>query len=162
MGFFDYVADVYSSISIKQVEAEEPDYQGQADKSGEQSSSKDARSGGVGSAQHDRGATTRGGVSTSSPASGTNEESDSEKEANAEDADKAKSRSSDEDGDASSGKGAVPDTDGDGEDEGEEAEEEEEDEDDDEPKDPKPRLEEGKHIPRWQARTQPLTKIQNA
>lgn len=145
MGFFDFVSDVYSSITITHAEAEDPQYQGQPDKSGEQSSSKDARQGGMGTAQHDRGATTRGGVSTATPAAGTNEESDSEKEANAEDADKAKSRSSDEDdGETTDGAGAVPDTDGVEEEAGGE-EEEEEEEDDDEPKDPKPKFEEGEY-----------------
>lgn len=148
MGFFDYVADLYAAVSVTTAEAEERQYAGVEDTSGQQSSGKDVRSGGVGTAEHDRDATTRGGVSTKSPASGTDEESGSEKEANAADAEKAKQRTSSGDdagGDAAgsakgkSDEGGEEDAGGDDEPE----EEEEEEEDEDEPVDPKPKLEEG-------------------
>lgn len=141
MGLFDYVADLYSSLSIATAEAEERQYAGPEDNSGEQSNSKDTRSGGIGTAQHDRDATTRGGVSTKSPASGTDEESDEEAEVNAEDAEKAKGRASEPEGKTQGGDAnATADDEEDGD--AEDAEEEEEDEE--EPEDPKPKFEEGK------------------
>ena len=77
MGFFDYVSDLYSSVSFQPVEAEERDarqFEGPIDTSGTQNSGKDTRNGGIGSAEHDRGATTSGGASLSSPAAGTDED----------------------------------------------------------------------------------------
>ena len=160
MGFFDYVSDLYSSVSFQPVEAEERDarqFEGPIDTSGSQNSSKDTRSGGVGTAEHDRDATTFGGASLKSPAAGTDEESASEAEANKEDAAKAASKQGE------SSKGHTPGEGGEGsgqvgadnagphggpvgasdvdEEEEEDAEEEEEEE---EPEDPKPALEEGK------------------
>nr|POE74620.1 hypothetical protein CFP56_37151 [Quercus suber] len=155
MGWYDYISDLASSLTIQPAEAEQQTNAGPADTSGEQSSSKDTRAGGVGSAQHDRGATTRGGVSTSSPASGSDEESASEAEANKQD---AKSGEAGGDGHApGSGEGyslqgkdlkkeqGVKD-DEDEEEEGgadeEEEEEEEDEEEEDEPVCPKDKLEE--------------------
>nr|POE47226.1 cytochrome b-c1 complex subunit 6 [Quercus suber] len=153
MGWYDYISDLASSLTIQSVEAEQQTNAGPTDTSGEQSSGKDARSGGVGNAQHDRGATTRGGVSTASPASGSDEESDSEAEANKQD---AKSGGSGEKGQTpGSGDGydlqgkdlkkeqGVKDDDEEEEEAGEdEDEEEEEEEEDDEPVCPKDKLEE--------------------
>jgi len=159
MGFFDYVSDLYSSVSFQPVDAEERDarqFEGPIDTSGTQNSGKDTRNGGIGNAEHDRGATTFGGASLSSPAAGTDEESSSEAEANKEDAAKAASKQGEsakghtpgEGGEASGQVGAdnagphggpVGASDDDEEDEEEEEEEEEE-----EPEDPKPALEEGK------------------
>jgi ubiquinol-cytochrome c reductase subunit 6 len=160
MGFFDYVSDLYSSVSFQPVDAEEPDarqFQGPVDTSGTQNSGKDARSGGVGTAEHDRGATTFGGASLSSPAAGTDEESSEEAEVNKEDAAKAASKQGEsakghtpgEGGEASGQVGAdnagphggpVGASD---DDEEEDDEEEEEEEEEEEPEDIKPRLEEG-------------------
>ncbi|GAB7350476.1 hypothetical protein MBLNU459_g1072t1 [Dothideomycetes sp. NU459] len=151
MGFFDYVSDLYSSLSIQSVEAETQDDHKYA--SGDFNSSKDQQGGGMGTAQQDRGAATKGGASTSVSHSGTNEESAAEKEAN--DADAKKPEENDEkghtpgDGGAKSGQvgadnagphgGPVGAADDD--DEEEEAEDEEEEEED-EPVDPKPLIEE--------------------
>ncbi|QIW99432.1 hypothetical protein AMS68_004950 [Peltaster fructicola] len=140
MGFFDYVADLYSAISATEVEAEERQYsQGPTDKSGQQSDSNDTRQGGVGTAEHDRDATTRGGVSTKTPHAGTDEESAEEKEVNTADAEKANSRTASSDGDADVSRGdkAAPSTDDD-----EEDAEEGKRRNEDEPSDPKPKLEE--------------------
>jgi ubiquinol-cytochrome c reductase subunit 6 len=161
MGFFDYVSDLYSSVSFQPVDAEEPDarqFQGPVDTSGTQNSGKDARNGGVGTAEHDRGATTSGGASLSSPAAGTDEESPEEAEVNKADAAKAASKQGEsakghtpgEGGEASGQVGAdnagphggpVGASD---DDEEEDDEEEEEEEEEEEPEDIKPRLEEGK------------------
>lgn len=155
MGFFDYVSDIYSSLSIQSVEAEAGEAgDDQKYASGDFNSSKDQQ-GGMGTAEQSRGGATRGGVSTSSPASGTDEESDSEAEVNKQDAKKPE---------ASSEKGHTP---GDGgeksgqvgatnagphggpvkaasdDDEEEEDEEEEEEEEEEEPEDIKPKIEEG-------------------
>jgi ubiquinol-cytochrome c reductase subunit 6 len=158
MGFFDYVSDLYSSVSFQPVEAEERQFEGgPVDTSGTQNSGKDARSGGVGTAEHDRGATTFGGASLSSPAAGTDEESADEAEVNKADAataaskqgESAKGHTPGEGGEASGQVGAdnagphggpVGKSDDDEEDD----EEEEEEEEEEEPEDPKPALEEGK------------------
>ncbi|KAH9840351.1 cytochrome b-c1 complex subunit 6-like [Teratosphaeria destructans] len=174
MGWYDYLTDLASSFAPSDTHADQqhqspdPTNPGPEDTSHTQSSGKDARSGGIGTAQHDRDATTRGGVSTKSPHAGTNEESDSEKEANAATAGSAASRNSGDpakghtpgEGSEASGqkgaeasgphgghvKGGSAKADDAEEDEGgddEEAEEEEEEEEEeDEPQDPKPALEE--------------------
>jgi ubiquinol-cytochrome c reductase subunit 6 len=139
MGFFDYVSDLYSSVSFQPVEAEERQFEGgPTDTSGTQNSGKDARSGGMSTAEHGRGATTQGGASLSSPAAGTDEEGEDEAEANKEDASKAASRQGE------SEKGHTPGESASDDDEEEAEDEEEEEEEEEEPEDPKPALEEGK------------------
>ncbi|KAF2153209.1 hypothetical protein K461DRAFT_278021, partial [Myriangium duriaei CBS 260.36] len=86
MGWFDYVSDFYSSISVQSASADASDDQHSA--SGDFNSSK-GQKGGVGTAQHDRGASVKGGVSTNTPHSGTDEESDEEAEVNKADAKKS-------------------------------------------------------------------------
>lgn len=161
MGFFDYVSDLYSSLSIQSLEAETADdHKDQDDHkfaSGDFNSSKDQQ-GGVGSAQHSRGATTRGGVSTAVPHSGTDEESDEEKEANKDQV--RKPATSDEKGhtpgDGGEGSGQVgadkagphggPVTAAQDDDD-EEGGDDEEEEEEDEPEDIQPKLEEGTSMP---------------
>ncbi|KAI7171829.1 hypothetical protein KC324_g10856, partial [Hortaea werneckii] len=87
MSWFNYLSDIASSFSTTAYA--EQSNAGPVDTSGEQSVGKDVRSGGIGTAHHDRDATTRGGASTKSPVAGSNEESGPEKEANAGDAAKA-------------------------------------------------------------------------
>lgn len=175
MGWYDYLSDLASSISAQPSYADERVNAGPEDKSGEQNSGKDASSGGIGTAQQDRGAGTKGGVSSQLAHAGTNEESDSEKEANAADAEKASGRAGegaaghkpgDEDGKAKAGQvgadsagphgGPVGGSGGDGDDDeaegGDEGgDDEEEEEEEEEPEDPKPKLEEGKSIPMLQS-----------
>lgn len=160
MGFFDYVSDIYSSLSIQPAAADASDDLHSA--SGDFNSSKDQK-GEVGTAQHDRGATTRGGVSTKTPASGTDEESAAEKEVN--DADVKKGGESDEPGhkpgDGGEGSGQVGaanagphgkhvltgkdgnETPPEDEEDAPAEDEDEEEEEDDEPVDPMPKLIEG-------------------
>lgn len=163
MGFFDYVGDLYAALSIQPTEAEQQ-FEGPVDTSGEQTSDKRAKDHDeIGTAHHDRGATTRGGVSTKTPASGTDEESGAEAEANKEDAAKSKQRAGEADaghspgddaGKAAAGNkgpeasgpygGPVRAAAGSDDDEGDDDdEEEEEEEEEEEPEDPKPKLEEG-------------------
>ncbi|THW49196.1 Non-heme 11 kDa protein of cytochrome bc1 complex [Aureobasidium pullulans] len=153
MGIFDYVSDLYSSLSIQSCEAEIQDDMKYA--SGDFNSDKDQQNG-MGTAEQTRGATTRGGVSLSTPAAGTDEESDSEAEANKQDAKKPepsneKGHTPGEGGAASGQVGAdnagphggpVGKQDDDDEEEEEEEEDEEEEEEEDEPEDPKPKIEE--------------------
>jgi len=155
MGFFDYVSDIYSSLTIQPTYADVQEDLHSA--SGDFNSSKDQQ-GGMGTAQQSRGATTKGGVSTDSPAAGTDEESASEKEVNEQDA--KKPEPSDEPGhkpgDGGEGSGQVGAENAgphgqhasrsvrEGDDEEESADEEEEAEDEDEPVDPMPKLIEGK------------------
>jgi len=169
MGWYDYLSDLASSLSVQSAHAEEDarQFEGITDRSGEQNVGKDTTSGGIGTAQHDRGATTRGGVSTATPASGTDEESSSEKEANEADAEKAKSKGGEAEkghtpgeggeksgqtgadnagphgGSVKQGVASSDDDDVGGEDEegGDDAEEDEEEEE--EPEDPKDKLEAG-------------------
>jgi ubiquinol-cytochrome c reductase subunit 6 len=150
MGIFDYVSDLYSSLSVQSAEAEVQDDLKYA--SGDFNSGKDHQK--LGTAEQTRGATTRGGVSLDTPAAGTNEESDSEAEANKEDAKKPESSGEKGhvagDGGAASGQvgadnagphgGPVGKQD---DDEEEEEEDEDEEEEEDEPEDPKPKIEEG-------------------
>lgn len=155
MGFFDYVSDIYSSLSIQTVEADAGEDQKYA--SGDFNSSKDQQTG-TSSAEHSGRTTTKGGASTSTPASGTDEESADEAEVNKADAKKSegsdeKGHTPGEGGEASGQVGAdragphggpVGNKAATNEDEQEEeGEEEEEEEEDDEPVDPKPKLEEG-------------------
>ena len=151
MGIFDYVSDLYSSLSVQSCEAEVQDDHKYA--SGDFNSSKDQQNG-MGTAEQTRGATTRGGVSLDTPAAGTNEESGSEAEANKQDAKKPESSGEKGhvagDGGAASGQvgsdnagphgGPVGKQD---DDEDEEEEEDEDEEEEDEPEDPKPKIEEG-------------------
>ena len=100
MGFFDYVSDLYASLSVQDAyaddrQAEARQFEGPVDTSGEQLDGKDQNKGGMPQAQH-RGGAVSGGASTSTPASGTDEESGSEKEANEEDSSKAAGRTSGE------------------------------------------------------------------
>lgn len=159
MGFFDYVSDLYSSLSIQSVEAETSDDTKTQDDlkyaSGDFNSSKD-QNGGMGTAQQSRGAATKGGASTSVPHSGTDEESDEEAEVNKADAKKPEpsGEKGHTPGDGGSGSGQVgPDNAGphggpvgpagDDEDDSEGGDDEEDEEEEDEPVDPKPQLEEG-------------------
>lgn len=167
MGWYDYFSDLATSLTIQPTYAEEDarQFEGPLDKSGEQNSGKDASSGGIGTAQQDRGATTKGGVSLSTPASGTDEESGSEEEANKADAEKQKGKGGEAakghtpgDGGDASGQvgpgsagphgGSVKSGAADGGEEGENEEEgadegeEEEEEEEEEPEDPKQKLEE--------------------
>ncbi|TKA72671.1 hypothetical protein B0A55_06278 [Friedmanniomyces simplex] len=162
MGWYDYFTDLTSSLTIGTAYAEERTNAGPEVQHGtaDMSSGGDVNSGGMGSAQQGRGATTKGGVSTDVPAAGTNEESSSEAEANK--ADKAKQQDKDSqeegpaghkpgDGGAASGQDgpeaagphggpvkAAKESDDDEEEGGDDEEEEEEDE----PEDMKPKLEE--------------------
>ncbi|KAI6838059.1 hypothetical protein KC340_g9508, partial [Hortaea werneckii] len=95
MSWFNYLSDIASSFSTTAYADQPQTNAGPLDTSGEQSVGKDVRSGGVGTAQHDRDATTRGGASTKSPVAGSNEESGPEKEANAGDAAKAAAKQGD-------------------------------------------------------------------
>lgn len=164
MGWFDYVSDVYSSLSIQGASADGGKIQDDMHSaSGDFNSSKDQRGPeGFGTAQH-RGATTKGGVSTDVPAAGTNEESDSEKEANRQDEKTSQGSTQkghvagDESGKAAAGQvgrdnagphgGPVGNSGEENkaaqEDDSEDEADEEEDEDEEEPKDPKEQLEEG-------------------
>lgn len=149
MGIFDYVSDLYSSLSVQSCEAEVQDDHKYA--SGDFNSSKDQQNG-MGTAQQSRGATTKGGVSLDTPASGTDEESDSEADANKQDAKKPEGSSekghTPGEGGAASGQVGADNAGphggpvGKDDDEGEE-EEEEDEEEEDEPEDLKPKLEEG-------------------
>lgn len=154
MGFFDYVSDIYSSLSIQSASADVQEDMHSA--SGDFNSSKDQK-GDVGTAQHDRGAAVKGGVSTNLKHSGTDEESSAEKEVNEADAKQPEesSEAGHKPGDGGSGSGQVgadnagphggPVGKGGDDDEDEpEEEEDEEEEEDDEPVDPKPKIEAGR------------------
>jgi len=154
MGWFDYVSDLYSSISVQSASAdvqEDMKYASDA----EPNSGKDQQGGGMGTVHQDRGSTTRGGVSMSVPHSGTGEESSEEAEANKSDVKKSEGRPEkghtpgDEGGKEAAGQvgsqnagphGGPVGKQSDDDDE-EEADEEEEEED--EPVDPMPGLIEG-------------------
>jgi ubiquinol-cytochrome c reductase subunit 6 len=153
MGIFDYVSDLYSSLSVQSAEAEVQDDLKYA--SGDLNSGEDHQK--LGTAEQTRGATTRGGVSLDSPAAGTDEESGAEAEANKQDARKpeASNEKGHVAGSGGEGSGQVgadnagphggpvgKQTDDDDEEEEEEAEDED-DEEEDEPEDPKPKIEEG-------------------
>ncbi|KAK4946120.1 Cytochrome b-c1 complex subunit 6, mitochondrial [Elasticomyces elasticus] len=153
MGFYDYLNDLYTALTPQEAYAEVQDDMKYA--SGDLNDGRDQQGGGIGTAQQDRGATTKGGASLSSPVAGTDEEGSEEAEANKEDAKKPedsgeKGHTPGDGGEASGQVGAAnagphggpvgKDTDEDEEEEGGDAKDEEE-EDDDEPQDPKPRLE---------------------
>lgn len=104
MGWFEYVSDLCSSVTIQSASAESPDTSGV-----------------------DRGSAVKGGASTSGKHSGTNEESDAEADVNKEDAKKATSRSESDDG----GDDGGDDEEEQEEEEPEEEEEEEEEEPED-------------------------------
>ena len=158
MGWFDYVSDIYSSISIQSAAADVQEDMHSA--SGDFNSSKDQQGGGMGTAQQDRGATTKGGASLATPASGTDEESADEAEANKADAKKSDAepeaghRPGDESGKAAAGQvgadnagphgGPVGKQDDDEEEEDSGGDDDEEEEEEDEPVDPMPKLVEGK------------------
>ncbi|PSK42715.1 putative ubiquinol-cytochrome C reductase hinge protein [Elsinoe australis] len=156
MGWFDYVSDLMSSVTIQSAEADIQDDMHSA--SGDFNSSKDQK-GDIGTAQHERGSAVKGGVSTNTPHAGTNEESESEKEAN-KDAANVKAGESDpghkpgsEGGKEAAGQvgsgsagphgGPVGKGDDDEEEGGDEEEaEEEEEEEEEEPEDPMPKIQE--------------------
>ncbi|KAK0942546.1 Cytochrome b-c1 complex subunit 6, mitochondrial [Friedmanniomyces endolithicus] len=163
MGWYDYFTDLSSSLTIGTAYAEERSNAGPTVQHGtsDMSTGGEVTSNGMGTAQQRGGATPKGGVSTSVPAAGTNEESSSEAEANK--ADKAKQDEKDAEkeapaghkpGDGGEGSGqAGPGAAGpyggplkaaEGEDDEEEAggDDEEEEEEEDEPEDIKPKLEE--------------------
>ncbi|GAB7340521.1 hypothetical protein MBLNU457_6940t1 [Dothideomycetes sp. NU457] len=84
MGWFDYVSDIYSSISVQSAAADvQEDMKHASDP--EPNSDKDQQGGGMGTAQQRSGSTTRGGVSMSVPHSGTEEESSEEADVNKSD-----------------------------------------------------------------------------
>jgi ubiquinol-cytochrome c reductase subunit 6 len=155
MGFFDIFSDLYDSLSVQTVQAEEAGHNpGPSDESHVQSVGKDTNNGGVGPAQHGRGGAVAGGASASSPALGDQQESDEEAEVNKQDIKNdqgsgEKGHVAGSGGEASGQKGVdyVPKKAG-GDDEEEEEEEggdeEEEEEEEEEPEDLKPKFEEGK------------------
>ncbi|KAF2089362.1 Non-heme 11 kDa protein of cytochrome bc1 complex [Saccharata proteae CBS 121410] len=122
MGFADFFSDLYASLSSPDACAEAP--------SGDINDSSDQGSGKETTVQQSGNAPTRGGVSTKTPASGTDEESPEEAEANAADA---------KGGDDNAGEGHKAGSGGDDE---EEAPEEEEEEEEEEPEDIQPKIEE--------------------
>ena len=137
MGISDIFYDLCAAIVVQDVDAEEPPPSGNLNDEKDQTANRHTR------VEQTGGATTKGGASTSTPLSGTNEESSEEAEVNRQDAVK---KSNDED----EGAGVtvhVPSRGGDNEDDdGDEnnaVTSTEEDEDEDEPVDPKPIIEEG-------------------
>jgi ubiquinol-cytochrome c reductase subunit 6 len=141
MGWYDYLTDLTTSFtSSTPYYAEAPSKD--EDVAGQMNEGKDASSGGKGTAQQDRDATTRGGASDSTPAgAGRYGESGEEEQANKADAEKAQARTSSGGEDGGDDGGEDEAEEGGDEEEEEEAEEEEEEE---EPEDPKPKIEEGK------------------
>ena len=156
MGLSDFFSDLYSSLTVQPVHAEEPGTSGDLN----DSSTETSEYGSKGTAQQRGQASVRGGASTQgSPVAGTNEESPSEREANLRDL--KTGGESDEPGhkpgSGGEGSGQVgPVTGGKGgdDDEGEEGgdedggdggdgEEEEEEEEEEEPEDIMPKLQEG-------------------
>jgi len=158
MGWFDYVSDVYASLSIQSAAADIQEDMHSA--SGDFNSSKDQQ-GGMGTAQQSRGATTKGGVSDKLPHAGTDEESPEEAEANKQDAKSPEPSGEkghtpgDEAGKAAAGQvgadkagphgGAVGPQKDEDEDEEESGgdDEDEEEEEEDEPEDPMPKIHAG-------------------
>lgn len=155
MGWYDYITDLYSSVSINDVHAEVQDDMKHA--SGDFNDDKDETRDGKANPQQRGGAAITGGASTNSPVSGTDEESAGEKEANAQD---VKSGGSDaaghKPGDGGEGSGQVgaanagPHGGPVGKDDDDEEEEaggdDEDEEEEEEPEDLKPKFEEGEHI----------------
>jgi ubiquinol-cytochrome c reductase subunit 6 len=146
MGFFDIFSDLYESLSVQTVHAEEGVNPGPSDDSHVQNVGKDVNNGGVGTAQQGRGASVAGGASASSPALGDQQESDEEAEVNKQDI--KKDQGSGEKGHVVGSGGEASGQKG-GDDEEEEEEEEggdDEEEEEEEPEDLKPKFEEGKHF----------------
>jgi ubiquinol-cytochrome c reductase subunit 6 len=167
MGWLDYLSDLASSVTISSAYADQNDNisRGPEDLAGQMSQdSKDVQQGGKGTAQQRGEGATKGGASTSSPASGTDEESSSEKEANAADVSKKQATGGEGepghkpgDGGEKSGQvgreGAGPHggdvksnagvTQEDKEEDDEEEADEDEEEEEEEPEDLKPKFEEG-------------------
>ena len=156
MGWFDYVSDLYSSVSIQSAAADVQDSMGKA--SGDFNDSSDTTSGGKGNAQQRGGAATTGGASTASPVSGTDEESSAEAEINKadakgpEDSGEKGHKPGDDSGKAAAGQvgagnagphGGPVGKQSDDEDEEDEGGDDEEEEEEDEPVDPKPEIEAG-------------------
>lgn len=147
MGFFDYVTDLYSSLSVQPAYADVQEDQKYA--SGDFNDSQDQTSGGKGTAQQSRGATPQGGASTNTPA-GVDQESGDEAEANKADAKKDSGEVDSGaqghrpgDGGEKSGQVGADNAGPHGGSVGEDDDEEEEEEEEEEPEDPKPILEEG-------------------
>lgn len=149
MGISDIFYDLCAAIVVQDVDAEEPPPSGNLNDENNQDANRHTR------VEQTSGATTKGGASTSTPLSGTNEESSEEAEVNRQDAVKQSgdkdedagvtvhvpSRGTgDENGDGNENSAVTP---SDEEEADEDAEEEDEDEDEDEPVDPKPIIEEG-------------------
>lgn len=146
MGISDIFYDLCAAITVQDVGAEEPP-SGNLNDEKNQDANRHTR------VEQTSGATTKGGASTSTPLSGTNEESSEEAEVNQQEAMKQSgnkdedagvtvhvpSRSTDdENGDGDENSAVTP---SDEEETDEDAEEE--DEEEDEPVDPKPIIEEG-------------------
>jgi ubiquinol-cytochrome c reductase subunit 6 len=127
MGFFDLISDVFSYTSV---DAESPKG---LDTGDEHNSSKDGKE--PSNAQQSGRVPVSGGVSQTSPAAGTDEESDEEAEVNK--ADKSSGGSAEPGHKPGSGKQEIVDVKAD-------EPEEEEEEEEEEPVDPKETLEEGK------------------
>ncbi|KAK3625983.1 Cytochrome b-c1 complex subunit 6, mitochondrial [Elasticomyces elasticus] len=162
MGWYDYFTDLTASLTIGEAYAEQRSNAGPEVQhgTGDMSTGGDVSSGGMGSAQQTRGATTKGGVSLDVPAAGTDEESSSEQEANKADKAKQDEKNAQKEGPAGhkpGDGGAASGQDGpkaagpyggplkavkESEDDDEEADDEEEEEEEDEPEDIKPQLEE--------------------
>ncbi|KAI9714364.1 MAG: hypothetical protein M1820_000325 [Bogoriella megaspora] len=159
MGLSDFFSDLYSSLTVQSVYAEEPSGNPEAEPpSGEMNdpSTVSGQHGGAHTAQQRGTAAVKGGASTKSPASGTDEESPEEAEVNKQDLKKGgdSGEPGHKPGSGGEGSGQVgpdrifPDKGGDddkeegGEDEGGDEEEEEEEEEEDEPEDPLPKLQE--------------------
>ena len=173
MGFYDYITDLYSSLTIQDTLAEsDKQFEGPTDTSGEQSKGSDTNAGGISTTQQRGGAAVKGGVSAGPGPSGTDEESAAEAEVNKEDLNKGGSGEGVKghvagEGGHSSGqrdtdsagphggplgekakndaKGTAAGDSGAGDDEEEAGgdDDEEEEEEEDEPEDLKPKLEEG-------------------
>ena len=168
MTFTDFFVDLYSTVVIQNVDAEEPSPSGELNDDRNQAANRHTR------AEQSGGATTKGGASTQSPLSGTNEESSEEAEVNKRDSLKRPNdesedarttvsvpvRSSDNKAGHESESSATTKFDenedenknsedekdrGEGEDEDEDEDEDEEDE----PVDPKPIIEEGEKCARY-------------
>ena len=153
MGLADLLSDIFAAVSIQNVDAESPQ------PSGELNDDKDQGTGRSTCIEQTGGAATRGGTSTSTPVTGSNEELEEESEVNKKDEVKSTGSegssnqethipSSVKEGKAKDEETGSPikekgDEDGDN-DRAVGEEDEDEDEDENEPVDPKPIIEEGK------------------
>ncbi len=161
MGLYDFFSDLYAAVSVQDAHAEAP--------SGDMNDSRNQGTGKSTTAQQSGEASLRGGASTKTPASGTDEQSSEEAEVNAADAGRQRERDGGEEppaqghkpgtgGEASGQRGgfdrekarqAEPEDDeekGEDEEPEETAEAEEEEEEEEEPEDPKVKLEAGKMV----------------